>query len=516
MLRSSAIAARAGAASLLPRAATAARATSACGATAQLLSARRSNHSLKGEPNFLQSVEIFFARGAKHSSVRPETLEHIKRTDGILSVTFPIEMPDGSVEIIQGYRAQHSRHRTPVKGGIRYSADVDLQEVEALASLMTFKNAVVDVPFGGAKGGIKIDPKKYDERTLERITRRFTLELCQKNFIGPGIDVPAPDMGTSGREMSWIFDTYRQFHPNDVNAAACVTGKPIPQGGVRGRNEATGLGVYYGVREFLGYEEIQKQTGLNGKIKDLRVVIQGFGNVGYWAARFLSTNGAKIIGIAEYNGGVYNDDGLDIEALLAHRQATKTFDGFAGGVFVQDSVSLLEKECDLLIPAALEQQIHVHNAPNIKAKLVAEAANGPVTPAAHDILIKRGIPVLPDLLLNAGGVTVSYFEWLKNLSHVRFGRMNKRWDEQGKTKLLDLVEDVAGRQLSPIERRQVVHGAEEHDLVYSGLEDTMIVACGETRATALRKGIDHRTAAISNAISKIAITYEGSGMIFMK
>eukprot|EP00842_Homolaphlyctis_polyrhiza_P000940 jgi/Hompol1/1847/HPOL_002778-RA len=469
-----------------------------------------------GEPNFLSSVEIFFERAAKHSNVSEEALAHIKRTDTILSVTFPIELPDGKVEIIQAYRAQHSRHRTPVKGGIRYSSDVDLQEVEALASLMTFKNAVVDVPFGGAKGGVKIDPTKYDEKTLERITRRFTLELCQKNFIGPGIDVPAPDMGTSGREMSWIFDTYRQFRPDDVNAAACVTGKPIPQGGVRGRTEATGLGVYFGIREFLSYKDIQQQTGLSGKIEGLKVVVQGFGNVGYWAARFLSTNGAKIVGIAEYNGGIYNDDGLDIEALLAHRQATKTFEGFAGGHFVKDSASLLEKECDVLVPAALEQQIHRGNAERIKAKLVAEGANGPVTPAGHDILIRRGIPVLPDLLMNSGGVTVSYFEWLKNLSHVRFGRMNKRWDEQGKSKLVDLVEEVAGRRLSANERRQVTHGAEEHDLVYSGLEDTMIVACNEIHTTAMKKGIDHRTAALSNAISKIATTYAGSGMIFMQ
>ncbi|KAH6584987.1 hypothetical protein BASA50_004425 [Batrachochytrium salamandrivorans] len=476
----------------------------------------RLNHAAAGEPNFLESVDIFFERAAKHSNVSQDALSHIKRTDGILSVTFPIELQDGTTEIVQGYRAQHSRHRTPVKGGIRYSADVDLQEVEALASLMTYKNAVVDVPFGGAKGGVKIDPSKYDERTIERITRRFTLELCQKNFIGPGIDVPAPDMGTSGREMAWIFDTYRQFNPNDVNAAACVTGKPISQGGVRGRTEATGLGVFFGIREFLNYKEIQEQTGLSGKIDGLNVIVQGFGNVGYWAARFLSSHGAKIIAIAEYNGGISNEKGLDIEALLAHRNAVKTFEGFAGGSFVKDGASLLEQECDILIPAALEQQIHLGNASKIKAKIVAEAANGPITPAGHDTLIQRGIPVLPDLLMNAGGVTVSYFEWLKNLSHVRFGRMNKRWDEQGKSKLLDLVEEVAGRHLSATERRQVTHGAEEHDLVYSGLEDTMIVACAETHATAIKKGIDHRTAAFSNAITKIAATYEGSGMIFMK
>jgi glutamate dehydrogenase (NAD(P)+) len=231
------------------------------------------------EPNFLASVEHYFNEAAKHANVSPATLAHIKSTDGVLSVTFPIQLPDGSSQVIQGYRAQHSRHKTPCKGGIRFAPDVDLQEVEALASLMTVKNAVVDVPFGGGKGGIRIDPKKYDEQTLERITRRFTLELCQKNFIGPGLDVPAPDMGTSGREMSWVLDTYRQFHPNDVNAAACVTGKPVTQGGVRGRTEATGLGVYFCIRDFLSYPEVQKQTGLSGQIEGLKVIVQGFGNV---------------------------------------------------------------------------------------------------------------------------------------------------------------------------------------------------------------------------------------------
>ncbi|KAI8905629.1 hypothetical protein EDD86DRAFT_193808 [Gorgonomyces haynaldii] len=473
-------------------------------------------YSVKGEPNFLESVEIFFNKAAPHAGVREGTLSHIKATDSLLAVTFPIEKPDGTVEVIRAYRAQHSRHRTPVKGGIRYAEDVDMQEVEALASLMTFKNAIVDVPFGGAKGGVKIDPKKYDEQTLERITRRFTMELCQRNFIGPGVDVPAPDMGTGGREMSWVLDTYRQFFPTDVNALGCVTGKPVSQGGVRGRTEATGLGVYFCIREFLSYKEIQKQTGLKGTIEDLKVIVQGFGNVGYYASQFLHTNGAKILGVAEFNGGIYNPNGLDIPALLQYRKQHKTFEGFPGGEFIPDSISLLERECDVLVPCALEQQIHGQNAPNIKAKLIAEGANGPITPKGHDILIANGKVIIPDALCNSGGVTVSYFEWLKNLSHVRFGRMNKRWDEQGKSRIVELVEEVAGRKLATHERNQIIHGAEEQDLVYSGLEDTLMVACKETHKTSLIKNIDHRMAALSNAISKIATSYEGSGMIFMQ
>ncbi|CAO3691604.1 unnamed protein product [Umbelopsis ramanniana] len=468
------------------------------------------------EPHFLQSVEMYYDDAARLSNVNPGTLGHIKAVDSLLRVTFPIETSDGKTDIIEGYRAQHSRHRLPVKGGIRFSDEVDLQEVEALAALMTFKCAVVDVPFGGAKGGIKIDPKKYTVEQLERITRRYTMELCQKKFIGPGVDVPAPDVGTGPREMSWIMDTYRQFNASDVDAAGCVTGKPIAQGGVRGRNEATGLGVYYGIREFLKYPEIQEKTGLKGTVEGTSVVVQGFGNVGYFAAKFFENNGAKVIGVGERDCSIYDPKGLDVEALFQFRKENGTFRGYSEtATIIDEPAKILEVECDILIPAALERQIGLRNVDKIKAKLVGEAANGPITPGAHRKLEARGIPVIPDLLLNAGGVTVSYFEWLKNLSHVRFGRMNKKWDELSKTKLVSLVEESAGRSLTEAERKQIVHGAEEADLIYSGLEDTMHEACKETRNTANLKNIDYRTAAFVNAIQKIATVYEGTGMIFM-
>ncbi|KAI8870847.1 glutamate dehydrogenase [Ramicandelaber brevisporus] len=467
------------------------------------------------EPQFLDSVGTYFDKAAALSGVKPKTLAHIKAVDTVLSVSFPIEVDENKVEIIHGYRAQHSRHRLPVKGGIRFSPEVDLQEVEALAALMTYKCAVVDVPFGGAKGGIMIDPKQWTPAQLERITRRFTMELCQKNFIGPGVDVPAPDVGTSAREMSWIMDTYRQFNPTDVNAAGSVTGKPVSQGGVRGRNEATGLGVFYGVREFLTFPEIQKATGLSGQMEGTTVAIQGFGNVGFWAAKFFESNGAKVIAIGERDVGAYDPNGLNIDQLFNFRKETGSFKGFPGIKVLDNPLSVLEVECDVLIPAALERQIGLRNVDRIKAKIIGEAANGPTTPAAHEKLVKRGVPVIPDLLLNAGGVCVSYFEWLKNHSHVRFGRMNRRWDEQGKSRLLALVEQNAGRKLTDAERRQVIHGAEEHELVYSGLEDTMIAACAETRATALEKNInDYRAAAMVNAINKIATVYEGTGAMF--
>ncbi|KAF0432771.1 glutamate dehydrogenase [Gigaspora margarita] len=466
------------------------------------------------EPSFLKSVEMYFDKAAGISGVSQKTLSHMKAPDCMLKVTFPIEIKD-KVEIITGFRVHHSRHMLPVKGGIRFATDVDEQEVTALAALMTYKCAIVDVPFGGAKGGISIDPKNYTDAEVERITRRYTVELCQKSFIGPGTDVPAPDVGTGAREMAWIMDTYRQFHPNEVDSIGCVTGKPIPLGGVRGRNESTGLGVYYGIREFVSYPEVQKHTGLSGDIKDLRIIIQGFGKVGYWAAKFFEQNGAKIIGIGEKECGVYNPNGLNIDKLFNYRRSRGSFLGMPNVDIIEDPLEILELECDVLIPAALERQIGLRNADKIKAKIVGEAANGPTTPLANEVLLMKGILVIPDLLLNAGGVTVSYFEWLKNLSHMRFGRMTKKWDELGKSQIVELVERNVARKLSETEKKQVVHGANETDLVFSGLEDTMISACSETRRTAISKDIDYRTAAFVNAIEKVAAVYEGSGIMFM-
>ncbi|OLY81431.1 Glutamate dehydrogenase, mitochondrial [Smittium mucronatum] len=471
-------------------------------------------HVLDDEPSFMKSVGVYFDQAASHSNASADTLKSIKSVDSVLSISFPIEKENGEIEIIKGYRAHHSRHRLPVKGGIRYSKHVDLEEVTALASLMTYKCAIVDVPYGGAKGGISIDPKEWTTSQLERITRRYTMELCQKGFIGPGIDVPAPDVGTGPREMSWIADTYRQFNPTDVNGSGCVTGKPVSNGGVRGRNEATGLGVYFAVREFLSYPEVSKKINHHGSIQDTKIIIQGFGNVGYWSAKFFSSNGAKIIGISEMGIGLYNEDGINIQDLFDYRKENNTLIGFPGAKNIENSASVLEMDCDVLIPAALERQIGLVNADRIKAKVIAEAANGPLTPGANDLLLSKGKVILPDMLLNAGGVCVSYFEWLKNLSHVRFGRMNKKWDENSKSKLLNLVELGAGRTLNDAERRTIIHGAEEQDLVYSGLEDTMVVACGETHATALSKGIDYRTAALVNAINKISTVYQSSGSMF--
>jgi len=469
-----------------------------------------------GEPRFLDCFKTFYDKAAALSGLPDGVLNSMKQCQSILRVEFTIKNEKGGYDQVVGYRAQHSLHRLPCKGGIRFAPNVDLQEVMALAALMTFKCALADVPFGGAKGGVCIDPKHMSESQLERITRHYTMALCQKNFIGPGLDVPAPDMGTGAREMSWIKDTFQQFNTQDVDSQACVTGKPVHAGGIRGRTEATGLGVYYGIREFLNYDEVLAKTGLTRGVPGKTVIIQGFGNVGYWAAHFFQKYGAKVVGVGEYNGAIYNEKGLDVEALYQHWQTNKTFNGFSGKFLpAEDATKILEYPCEVLIPAALEQQIHRENADKIQAKLIGEAANGPTTPAGDAILLAKGDRVIiPDMLLNVGGVTVSYFEWLKNLAHVRFGRLNKKWEEQSKKAMLEMIEKVASRPLSEQDKAAVVSGASERDIVYSGLDDTMCNACEETRSAAKEYNTDHRAAAFLVAIKKVALAARQSGKMF--
>jgi glutamate dehydrogenase (NAD(P)+) len=446
-------------------------------------------------------------------------LQTVKTCNSVFKMNFPLKMGHDAngrpvFKTIEAYRVQHSHHRLPVKGGIRFSEAVNQDEVEALAMLMTFKCATVDVPFGGAKGGIKIDSKDYTVEQLERITRRFAQELIKKQMLGPGLDVPAPDYGTGPREMAWIKDTFEAFSAGDLNSPGTVTGKPVSQGGIRGRAEATGLGVFFVMREFANAEGAMEKLGLTSGLQDKSVVVQGFGNVGYWAAHFLVNWGnARVTAIGEYDGMVTNPDGLDIAALKAHQNATGSILGFAGGVsHPGDSAECLTLPCDFLVPAALEATVHSANAAKLNTKCIVEAANGPVTSKAEDVLVERGIQILPDILVNAGGVTVSYFEWLKNLNHVRFGRMMKRHTEKSQTLLIDALERNTGRELSPIERANITKGALEQDIVYSGLEDTMAHAFSEMHATAVRENIDYRTAAFLNAIHKVAQCYEELGV----
>ncbi len=461
------------------------------------------------EPSFLESVNLVFDRAVANLDLPPGLSDHLKACNNVYQVRFPIGFRDG-YRVFTGWRAVHSEHRLPAKGGIRFAPHVNQEEVEALAALMSYKCALVDVPFGGSKGALRINPKEYSETEMVRITRRFTRELTKKGYIGPSLNVPAPDMGTGPREMAWIADEYRRMHPDDINAIACVTGKPVTLGGIAGRLEATGRGVQYGLREFFRNRDDLKRAGLDGHLAGKRLIVQGLGKVGYHAAKFLrEEDDARIVAIIEHDGAVLNDTGLDVDAVHQHLTEHGGLKGYRGGTYVEDGKAVLEEECDVLIPAAMESQITAANAGRIRARVVAEAANGPVTYKADEILRSRGIFMIPDLYLNAGGVTVSYFEWIKNLQHIRLGRIENRLEAMRGEHVIDLVEELTGKKAPDILKARITHGADELDLVRSGLDDTMRRAYHEIREVYLsNKGVtDFRTAAYVVAIEKIARTH---------
>ena len=463
---------------------------------------------------FLDNVNKAFDRAAAFSGLDQGLLDELKAGNSLYRFEFPLRHQDGSITVVQAWRAEHSHHKLPVKGGIRYSADVNEDEVMALASLMTWKCAIVDVPFGGAKGAVQIDPKKCTPDQLERVTRRYTHELIKKNFIGPGVDVPAPDYGTGEREMAWIVDTYAAMTPNSLDALACVTGKPVTQGGIRGRKEATGRGLFYALREVCAHADDMRALGLSGGIAGKRIVVQGLGNVGYHVAKFCQEGGGVLVGLAEYEGAIANPDGLDLEAVVAHRKATGSILKFPGARDLARSTDALELPCDVLIPAALENQLRGDNAPRVQAKIVLEGANGPTTPEGEAVLNAKGVMVVPDIYANAGGVTVSYFEWLKNLSHVRFGRMENRYREASQLKMFMAIEQATGKVFGEAERNAVVQGADELTLVNSGLEETMAAAYREIRAVRETHPAvsDLRTAAFLVAIQKVGRSYQELGI----
>ncbi len=467
----------------------------------------------QNEYRFFEAVEKSFDKAAKFTKWDPGILEQIKQCNSVYRMHFPVKIGD-KIEVIKAYRVQHSQHKTPCKGGIRFALSVNLDEVMALAALMTYKCAIVNVPFGGAKGGIAIDPRKYTPYELEKITRRYTSELIKKNFIGPGIDVPAPDYGTGEREMAWILDTYLSMKPGEIDALGCVTGKPVTQGGVRGRREATGLGVFFGIREVCNMKDVMAKLGLETGIEGKRIVVQGMGNVGYHAAKFFREGGAKVIALAEYEGAIMNPKGLNEEEVFQHRKKTGSILNFPGATNITNSAEALELECDILIPAALENVINGENAPRVRAKIIGEAANGPLTPEADEEFIKRGVLVVPDMYLNAGGVTVSYFEWLKNLSHVRYGRMEKRFTENLNAHILGQMEELTSKTVNKKEREFIMHGPEEVDLVNSGLEETMSAATREIMDcwNGNPQIPDMRTAAYVVAINKVGTAYAELGI----
>jgi glutamate dehydrogenase (NAD(P)+) len=471
------------------------------------------------EPSFRESVDLMFSRAVRLMDLSPGLEEKIRVCNSTYTVRFGVRLR-GAIQTFTGYRSVHSEHMEPVKGGIRFAPNVHQDEVEALAALMTYKCSLVEVPFGGSKGGLRIDPREWNEHEMEQITRRFAFELCKRDLINPSQNVPAPDMGTGEREMAWIVDQYRRMNTTDINAAACVTGKPLNAGGIAGRVEATGRGVQYALREFFRHPEDVKKTGLTGGLEGKRVVVQGLGNVGFHAAKFLSEeDGARIVAVIERDGAVVNEGGLPIEFLKSHIGATGGIKGFPQGSFVDDGATVLEMECDILIPAAMESVINLGNADRIRAPLIIEAANGPVTAGADDILRQKGVVIIPDMYANAGGVTVSYFEWVKNLSHIRFGRMQRRQEEAHQAMLVGeldrlLREFKTGTGLSEEFKQKYVHGAGELELVRSGLDDTMRTAYQSMREVwHSRKDVDDlRVAAYLVSIGRVAASYRSKGL----
>lgn len=458
------------------------------------------------EIGFLDGVNRYYDLAEKTLDLPPGLGEKIKLCTSVFMVRFPIGFRDG-YRVFTGWRVVHSEHYLPVKGGIRYAPQVDQEEVEALAALMSYKCAIVDVPFGGAKGALRINPKEFDASAIERITRRFARELAKKGYISPSLNVPAPDIGTGEREMAWMADEYRRMDPTDINAIACVTGKPVSQGGIAGRSEATGRGVQLGLREFFRHPDDVREAGLEGGLSGKRIIIQGLGKVGYPAAKLLQEeDDARIVAILEHNSALVNPQGIRVEAAHRWLREHGSFEGFDEGTVIPANPALLEEECDILIPAAMEGQITAENAGRIKAPLIAEAANGPVTYRAHEILQKHGKTTIPDIYLNAGGVVVSYFEWIKNLSHIRLGRLGRRADEARGGHVVAALEELTGKEVPAYLARRIRHGADELDLVRSGLDDTMRDAYQQIREVyRVHDDIpDLRTAAYRLAIERIA------------
>ncbi len=466
------------------------------------------------EPSFRQSVDMMFDKAVSLMDMSPGLQEKIRVCNSTYTVRFGVKLR-GDIHTFTGYRSVHSEHKEPVKGGIRFATSVNQDEVEALAALMSYKCALVEAPFGGSKGGLHIDPSQWEDDEMERITRRFAYELMKRDLIHPSQNVPAPDMGTGEREMAWIADQFRRMNTTELNSEACVTGKPLNKGGIAGRVEATGRGCQYALQEFFRHPDDIKAASMSGTLDGKRVVVQGLGNVGYHAAKFLSEeDGCLITGVIERDGAVTNDKGLNIEELSLHLRATGGVKGFSGGDFVENGSAVLEKDCDILIPAAMEGVINLSNASRISTRLIIEAANGPVTAGADDVLREAGIVIIPDMYANAGGVTVSYFEWVKNLSHIRFGRMQRRQQEGSNILLIKEMERLVGKPVSDDFKEKFFKGAGELELVRSGLEDTMRSSYQSMQSVwHSRNDVDSlRTAAYLVSLERIAGSYKALGL----
>ena len=463
--------------------------------------------------DFLNSTNKLFDQALSYTEISPDLATRIRVSNSTYTINFGVKLRK-EIHTFTGWRSVHSEHFEPAKGGIRYDINASQEEVEALAALMTYKCAIIEVPYGGSKGALKINPKEWTKSEIEKITRRFAQELIKRDLIHPAQNVPAPDVGTSAEEMAWIADEYRRIHPTDINALACVTGKPTQKGGLVGRSEATGRGVQYIIREFFRHEEDYLKAGFKGGLKDKKVVLQGLGNVGYHAAKFLQEDdGCRIVCVMEHNGAILNPDGLNIEKIKSHQSEYGSFEGCSEGKFEANTSEFLTMECDILIPAAKENVIDKTIAQDIKAKLIVEAANGPITFEADGLLNERNVTIIPDIMANAGGVAVSYFEWIRNLRHIRFGRLEKRRNAFQFDTLISAIETMTGKEMPDKFKEQFIEGANEIDLVRSGLDDMMREAYQKVRQSMIENDIPNlRTAAYKVALDRIATSYDSIGL----
>ena len=464
--------------------------------------------------NFLSDTTKYVNKALKYSDMSAGLANKIITCNSTYTVRFGVRLR-GQIYTFEGWRSVHSEHMEPTKGGIRFDLATNADEVEALAALMSYKCAIINVPYGGSKGALKINPNSWDEKELEKITRRFAQELIKRDLISPSMNVPAPDIGTSSREMAWIADEYRKIHPSDINGSACVTGKPTSKNGLVGREEATGRGVQFIVREFFRNPELLRKVKLDKDLSTKSFILQGFGNVGFHLSKFLTEDdGLNLIGIAEYNGGIFNENGINVEDAKKYFDKHNSFENYSKATFVKDSTLLLKRRCDILIPAARENVITEKNASDILTKLIVEAANGPISYKGNQILNKKKVFVIPDILANGGGVAVSYFEWVKNLRHIRFGRLEKRRNQIQLNTLIEAIETMTGKSMPEKYKEKFVDGIEEIDLIRSGLDDMMIDGFQNVKEEFLKneKIPDFRTAAYKTAIEKIALSYEFIGL----
>ena len=464
--------------------------------------------------NFLLDTNRYVNKALKYSELSDDLAKKIVTCNSTYTVRFGVRLR-GQIYTFEGWRSVHSEHMEPTKGGIRFDMDTHAEEVEALAALMSYKCAIINVPYGGSKGGLKIDPTQWESRELEKITRRFAQELIKRDLISPSMNVPAPDIGTSSKEMAWIADEYRKIHPADINGSACVTGKPPSKNGLVGREEATGRGVQYIVKEFFRNPDLLKLVKLDNDLSTKSFILQGLGNVGYHLSKFLTEDdGVKLIGISEFNGGIYNEDGINVEHAKKYFTKHNSFENYPKATFIKDSSLLLKRKCDILIPAARENVITEKNAEDISARLIVEAANGPISYKGNQILNRKKIFVIPDILANGGGVAVSYFEWVKNLRHIRFGRLEKRRNQIQLNNLIEAIESMTGKTMPAKYKSNFHNGIEEIDLIRSGLDDMMIDGFQNVKKEFLKtdKIPDFRTAAFKTAIEKIALSYDFIGL----